>query len=127
MSDPNKKIFVLIPDGVGLRNFVYNGFADAAIHKGFDVTYWNDTPLDLSAMGLKQIPFDRHGVHLLTTSLKYAKIRVELSESKRRSGDPVYDTYYFKPPLRNYRDRVKSLLASCFIWRYDSAAGLKKL
>ena len=39
-----KKVFVLLPDGVGLRNFVYSNFYEIGKQE-YDIVFWNNTPL----------------------------------------------------------------------------------
>lgn len=48
---PNKKIFILLPDGVGLRNFAFSNFYQLGIDEDFAITYWNATPFDLKDLG----------------------------------------------------------------------------
>ena len=43
----NKKIFIFLPDGVGLRNFALSNFKQIGETQGFDITYWNNTPLSI--------------------------------------------------------------------------------
>ena len=38
-----KKVFVFLPDGVGLRNFAYTNFNDLGLELGMDVVYWNNS------------------------------------------------------------------------------------
>jgi hypothetical protein len=51
----NKKIFILLPDGIGLRNFAFTNFYEIGIKKGFDIVFWNNTPFELSELGFKEI------------------------------------------------------------------------
>jgi hypothetical protein len=37
------KVFILFPDGVGLRNFAFTRFKEIGEQQGFDITYWNNT------------------------------------------------------------------------------------
>jgi len=43
-----KKIFIFLPDGVGLRNFALTNFKQIGEANGFDITYWNNTPFLLN-------------------------------------------------------------------------------
>lgn len=127
MQPDPKKVLVILPDGVSLRNFVYSGFQEMAGESGFELVNWNATPLNLKKLGLKETPFDKNGIHWLTHSLKYAKTRTELAISFSRTANPIYHKYFYPPPLRNFKDKVKAKMADFFFWRYGSAKGLSKI
>jgi hypothetical protein len=42
-----KKVFILLPDGVGLRNFALTQFNAIGKEKGFEIVYWNNTPFKI--------------------------------------------------------------------------------
>ncbi|MGB8703901.1 MAG: UDP-glycosyltransferase, partial [Gillisia sp.] len=50
-----KKILILLPDGVGLRNFAFTSFVETGEQMGWEVIFWNQTAFDLSALGFKEI------------------------------------------------------------------------
>ncbi len=52
------KVLILLPDGVGLRNFFYSGFNNEGNVKEFDITYWNATPLSLKILGYTEVPLE---------------------------------------------------------------------
>ena len=68
---PNKKIFILLPDGVGLRNFAFSNFYQLGIDEDFAITYWNATPFDLKDLGFEEIKIQNSanwvdkGIHAL--------------------------------------------------------------
>jgi CMP-N-acetylneuraminic acid synthetase len=45
------KIQVLLPDGVGLRNFVFTDFIKIAQSNNLSLSYWNATPFDFLNSG----------------------------------------------------------------------------
>ena len=49
-----KKVFVLLPDGVGLRNFAFTEFPDIGKREDFEVIYWNNTVKNIEDLGLKE-------------------------------------------------------------------------
>ena len=51
----NNKILILLPDGIGLRNFAYSDFQAIGLQEDFDVVFWNNTPFDLTELGFKEI------------------------------------------------------------------------
>ena len=76
----NKKIFILLPDGIGLRNFAYTDFYKIGIDKGFDIVFWNNTPFELAASGFKEIKLQKARLHPITDFLKKAQVKIELSQ-----------------------------------------------
>jgi hypothetical protein len=122
-----KKIFILLPDGVGLRNFAFTNFHNLGLEKGFDIVFWNKTPCDLGAMGIKEIPIKYSRAHPITTLMKVAQTQIELSQNIRKSNDKVYDSYRFhtkKPGLKEFGKRV---LIKMLIFANNSKGGLKRI
>ena len=76
---PNNKIFILLPDGVGLSNFAYSNFYDLGIKQGFDVVFWNNTPFSLTDQGFKEIQIQDAKVNPWTDIYKNVKIQAELN------------------------------------------------
>ncbi|HRN98565.1 MAG TPA: hypothetical protein PLA69_04500, partial [Flavobacterium sp.] len=124
--ESNNTILVLLPDGIGLRNFVYTDFAQTAQKSGLSVVYWNGSPLDLSPQH-EQVWFDQKPVHPATNIYKYIKTKVELTLNEKRSGDAVYRTYYFEMPLRNTADRIKKIAMRLLLPFYQSEKGLQRV
>ena len=50
-----KKIFILLPDGVGLRNFAYTDFQKQAKENKLDIVFWNNSSFDLKSLGFDEI------------------------------------------------------------------------
>ena len=40
-----KKVFIFLPDGGGLRNFVFSSFKEIGDEKGVEIIYWNNSLL----------------------------------------------------------------------------------
>lgn len=112
-----KKILVLLPDGVGLRNFVYTSFATIGKEKGWEVTYWNNTPFDLEDFGLKQVQLS--GKPAAQTDLyKRARKEIELQSFEQKFEDDIYQKYSFKPASKTLKQKVKNTLVSYYIQKY---------
>ena len=65
---PNeKKIFILLPDGIGLKNFVFSKIPNELSKKNFNFSYWNATPFDLTKNELNEMRklWDFHGISQL--------------------------------------------------------------
>ena len=88
-----KKIFILLPDGVSLRNFAYTSFYAEGKAKGYEIIFWNNTPFDLESLGFDQIPIRNQKAGTLTDILKTARTRVELGLFEKRDQDPIPRVY----------------------------------
>ncbi|SHG58851.1 UDP-N-acetylglucosamine:LPS N-acetylglucosamine transferase [Flavobacterium johnsoniae] len=124
---PKKKIFILLPDGVGLRNFAFSNFYKIGLEKNFDITYWNNTPFDLSGLGFKEIKINNAKSNPLTDSYKNARKHIELNLNIKKEKDHVYDTYRFPFSYKNIKIAVKSYIARFLISLYNSEKGLSKV
>jgi len=61
-----KKIFILLPDGVGLKNFVFTDFYKLGLKKNYDIVFWNNTEFDLKNLNYKEIKITNSKLHSLT-------------------------------------------------------------
>lgn len=122
-----KKILVLLPDGVSLRNFVYTSFYKQGIERGYEVVFWNHTPFDLVSLGINHINSEQNKVHWKTDLLKAACIRIELLLYEERSGDEVYRSYNFPLSGTGYKAFVKRNLINYYVKKYKSESGLLQL
>jgi hypothetical protein len=120
MSDhktSNPKVFILFPDGVGLRNFAFTHFKEIGEQQGFDTTYWNNTIFSLQEeLGYPELKIESTKIHPKTTVLSHARKRVELALSRKRTNDKVYLTYRF--PLR--WNNLKNILKSAFVTFHET-------
>lgn len=51
----NNKVFILLPDGVGLKNFAFTNFKNLSKNKSLDLVYWNNTIFNLEDIGCNQV------------------------------------------------------------------------
>lgn len=120
------KIFILLPDGIGLRNFAYTSFVKIGKARGWDIVFWNHTPFGLTELGYKEIKL--HGKARTSTDLlKRAKINSELDYFKERFNDDVYQTYKFTPVKKGLKSKIKNLFVSQLEKTYRGENGLLKL
>ncbi|WP_179005949.1 UDP-glycosyltransferase [Winogradskyella forsetii] len=124
MEKKQKKILLIIPDGVSLRNFVYTSFYKQAQAMGLEFVFLNLTPLPLTDLGLKEVVPNQMRQHPLTDSYKNAKKRVELNQFIKRFNDKVYHKYWF--PLKNsgYKSVIKNNITKILIGIFNSEKGL---
>ncbi len=121
------KVFVVVLDGVSLRNFVYTDFPTIARTKDIEVTFWNATPHDFSAEGHREIRFDHNPTHPFSQPLKIAKNRVEINMNKILDGDDIYENYFFALKSRNLSSFAKNAAARLISIFSNSTTGARRL
>ncbi|WP_167342329.1 UDP-glycosyltransferase [Nonlabens sp. SY33080] len=105
----SKKVWILFPDGVGLRNFAFTNFKNIGDKLGYDITYWNNSVFDLEKeFGFAQINIPSTKIHPKTPVINHARKRVELALSRKRDNDDVYPTYRFPLKWNNLKNCIKS-------------------
>lgn len=123
----NNKVFILLPDGIGLRNFAYSNFCKIGKDKGFDVVFWNNTPFDLKELGFKELKIKHAKSNSYTELYKNARKQIELNLSVLKTKDRVYDTYRFPYSYHSVKGTFKSIFTQLLSKFYTSADGLKKI
>ncbi|GAA3779708.1 UDP-glycosyltransferase [Flavobacterium ginsengiterrae] len=123
----NKKAFILLPDGVGLRNFAFTNFHKIGIENNFDITFWNNTPFQLSELGFKEIKIKRAKTHILADVYKNTRKHIELDLNIIKSKDQVYNTYRFPFSYEGLKNKLKSYSTQILISFYKSEKGLKRI
>lgn len=103
-----KKVFVLLSDGVGFRNYAYSGFNNLGVKMNFEMVYWNNTPFPLNDLGFNEIRIKQSKPHPVTDILKKAKVQIELNLNILRANDTVYDTYRFPFDYSTLNAKIKS-------------------
>ncbi|MDX1471952.1 MAG: UDP-glycosyltransferase, partial [Flavobacteriaceae bacterium] len=121
-----KKILVIIPDGVSLRNFLFTDFPRKAKETGLDIVYWNMTGFDIAAEGKKEIKL-KPRPRALTDLLKRAKIIAELEHFKEKFDDKIYDKYKFPASGKGFKNKIKNLIVSRLVRTYRGEEGLQVL
>ena len=124
---PNKKIFILLPDGVGLRNFAFSNFYQLGIDEDFAITYWNATPFDLKDLGFEEIKIQNSKSHPLTELYKNARKHIELNRSITITKDSVYDSYRFPFEYKGIKKAVKSGFTRFLIESHSTECGLRRI
>lgn len=122
-----KKIFILLPDGVGLRNFAFTQFLKMGKAAGHEVIFWNNTTFNLSDVGAQEIKIASSKLHLFTDLLKSAKINIGLNLFIKRYADPVYETYRFPYMNINFKYKVRNSISKAVIQLCNSETGLKRV
>ncbi len=122
----SKKIFILLPDGVGLRNFAFTSFVEIGEQMGWEVVFWNQTPFDLTELGYQEIKLEGKP-RAYTDLLKRAKISAELDYFEEKLDDQVYQSYKFPSSNKNIKSKIKNAIVSQLTNTYKGEKGLQKL
>lgn len=121
-----KKIFILLPDGVGLRNFAFTNFVKTGEELGWEVVFWNHTPFDLAELGFQEIKLTGKP-RPQTDLLKRAKIEVELDHFTQKFNDPVYQSYKFPASNKGFKAIIKNIIVRSLIKTHKGKKGLQRL
>ena len=122
-----KKIIIILPDGVGLKNFVFTNFLEIGQKKGYDITFWNLTAFDLSQCGYKEIKIKNAKTHPITNFLKIAQTKIELSLNCKKSNDKVYNYYLFPYSFKGLKSSFKSVFVKGIVFFNNSENGLRRI
>ncbi|MEO2070478.1 MAG: UDP-glycosyltransferase [Zunongwangia sp.] len=122
----SRKIFILLPDGVGLRNFAFTNFTNLGKEKGWDITFWNQTPFELFKVGLKELKLEGKP-HFLTDLYKRAKIEAELDHFSLKFNESIYQEYKFPPKLDSFKAKLKWKIVQFLAKKYSGEKKLIKL
>lgn len=122
-----KKIFILLPDGVGLRNFAFGDFHKEASYQGFDVTYWNNTSFPIKDLGHKELNLKIGKSRAISDLYKRAKIAIELKQNYKNFKDKAYLSYIFPSNYKGGKNYVKSTLVDLLVLFNNSSKGLTRV
>ena len=121
----NKKVFVLLPDGIGLRNFAYTDFNKIGESKGYNITYWNNTPFSIEKeTGFKELKLDNQTLHPLTSVYTRVRKRTELNVFDKKYNETVYNTYNFKQSTKGLKNLFKKLYVDALVFFNSNESGI---
>lgn len=103
----NSKILILLPDGLGLRNFAYSKFPEIANANQSELIYWNATAFVLSDLGLQNIKLEGQP-HYKTDLMKRARKRIELHNFSKQFENDIFKAYLFKSQQRVLKQFIKN-------------------
>jgi len=123
-----KKVFVFLPDGVGLRNFALTNFNAIGTALGYDITYWNNTPFQIkSELGFEELKIENQQLHPLTTIFTRARKRCELNVFDAKYKEAVYNTYNFPQSYKGIKNALKSLYVDYLVATKSNDKGVKMI
>lgn len=116
MTPNKKKVFILMTDGIGLRNFLFSQFLEQ-IPANWEVVFWHDVDFDFSDYPVQALRLPKAQLHPMTDLWKNVRKQVELNWSKSKANDAVYDTYRFAPQRKTWKQKLKLALTDYYIRR----------
>ena len=122
-----KKIFILLPDGVGLRNFAYTDFQKQAKENKLDIVFWNNSSFDLKSLGFDEIKINNSKAHFLTDILKKARVQIDLNLNIIRFNDKVYESYRFRFATNSFIGIIKTFFIRMLTFLFSTNKGIEKI
>jgi hypothetical protein len=122
-----KKIFLLLPDGLGLRNFGYTDFYKKSTEKDFEIVFWNNTTFPLANLGYPELKINHSKIHPLTDIYKKAKVQIEFNLNIKRTKDKVYNSYRFPFSYNGIKAAAKSTFVNLITITHSSKSGLLRI
>jgi hypothetical protein len=104
-----KRIFILLPDGNGLRNFIFGNLGQI-IKAQSNVTIWNNSPVPLRNFGFSEIKMAEYKAGKFTETLKAAKQNIELNLNSINNNDSDYLLYNLNYQPKGFKGVIKKLL-----------------
>ena len=119
-----RKIFVIIPDGVSLRNFAYSSFYKQSQERGFYMVFWHHTPFNLDILQLNNVVLEDPQSHQLTKVLKNVRKRIEIAQFAKQYNDAIYKSYLFALNFKGIKNTLLSILTKLLVFCFNSEKGL---
>lgn len=120
-----KKVFIFLPDGVGLRNFAFTQFKGIGEQKGYEIVYWNNTVFSLKdELDYEEVKIENHKLHKLTSIFTRARKRIELNIFDKKFKETVYNTYNFPQSYKGLSNAFKSILVDLLVFFFSNERGL---
>jgi hypothetical protein len=120
-----KKVFIFLPDGVGLRNFAFSRFKEIGEKKGYEIVYWNNTIFSLKEeLNFEEVKIENHKLHKLTSVFTRARKRIELNIFDKKLNETVYNTYNFPQVYNSLNNALKSILVDLLVFFCSNEKGL---
>jgi hypothetical protein len=122
----SKKILVLLPDGVGLRNFAYSNFVEAGKKQGFQVLFWNQSPFPINnELNFDEIALPILPLHPFTDIFKRSRKEIEIRQFYKKTSNKVYFSYLFSPSNKGLKNKIKNLFVTLITFLFNSEKGLE--
>lgn len=123
----NNKIFILVPDGVGLKNFAYTSFSNLAAKENLNLIYWNNTVINLDFLNLEQVKMQNVQLNPLTDIYKNVRKHLEINNNIKKFNDTVYQTYLFPLNTNTLKNKIRTAITKFLIATHKGSNGVNKI
>lgn len=120
ISSKKNKILVLLPDGVGLRNFIYTVFLSFG-----DAKVW--TSLDFLSKELDTVELPSYTTHKMTDVYKSALVKASILYFHKKYTDDAYLDYIFPSSSISIKNKLKNAIIDWMAYSHADEKGLEKL
>ncbi len=124
------KILLLLPDGVGVRNFLYTDFIDKSLSAGHEIVIWAEhdilSLIDTISVGKVALPDSRY-TDKWSEALRQVWQKGMLKYQAKEFKDDIYLKYIQKSRSGKFSSRAKDLLSSIFLMGSTSYKRLKSI
>lgn len=124
------RLLLLIPDGVGVRNFLYTDFIDKAINAGHKVIVWSESNILnlINAASVVKVALpDLQYTDKWSETLRKAWQKGMLKYQAKVFKDDIYLDYIQKTISGKFSSRIKEFLSSIILFRPTSYSRLKNI
>jgi hypothetical protein len=116
------KIQVLLPDGGGLKNFVFTDFIKIAQSNNLSLSYWNATPFDFVNSEYDVVQLNLSGKPSAKADLyKRARKIIEINNFIKQTGNSNYNSYLFSPKNKTFKQKIKRVIENYFVLRHRNS------
>lgn len=119
-----RKIVILLPDGIGLRNFAFSKFHEIG-SEYFEIIFWNNTPFNLEDLNFSQLKITDSKPHIISDILKNVINQSTLRLNKKNEKDDVYDSYLFKTNPKGLKNIIKYTIVNFLVLICTNSLGLR--
>jgi hypothetical protein len=123
------KLFLLVPDGTGIRNFVYTDFIRQCIEAKINVSIWASSSIvELTNVEIEKIMLPKiNHTNTLIEIKRRAWQNSLLKYFDNKFNDSVYSTYIFPSNIENMKNIIKNIVRYFFEITHKDEFAIKKL
>jgi len=119
-----KKIFILISDGVGIRNYAFSGFYKKA-SQYFNINYWNGTVFPLKQeLELPEKKLPPYKPHILIDLIKSIKQHAEVLYFSKKFKDKAYINGIRLPQGHTLNKKIKRNIIQLTKYLFANSYGI---
>lgn len=122
------KIWILLTDGVGIRNFGQTKFPKEILDHDLEATWWNMSEMPLNDnFAINEVSLQNPRINKLTPLFTRARKRLELNYWREKFKDEVYDSYKFPFNYKGPKNILRSIFTKFLIGIYSGKNGIKRI